>query len=234
VTLLYRFSVLVSIACTLILMTGCKSIERPCREFYHPEVDRWSPLLVGSSMRFISSEGEVVSYTLVTRTDSEPYSADGHSSQDPSRLTCIMESEHVYTLDGNSNGATIRLLFQQFDLGTAQPVEQQNLVMNVGVEEPAGSDLSLGYALDVNDPEANGRYPPHGPNQSLVSRYFPEREMGKNFYQTVIEEENLDRKYVEQRAPSMASAITRVAFAEGVGLVEFERVDGTVFSRVPE
>jgi len=30
----------------------------------------------------------------------------------------------------------------------------------------------------------------------------------------------------------MASAITRVTFAEGVGLVEFERVDGTVFSRV--
>ncbi len=215
----------------VMLLTGCHTAQRECQGFHDPKADLWSPRSIGDSMTFASPDGATVTYTYSSRTDSEPYTGYATGSQDESSIICYMESARVLTL--NNGNAGIRLRFEKNDF-LNRP--KQRLLLGVGLQEPVGTNLKLGFMLiNLDELEDNNHLAyQDGPTDSRVARYYPERQIGQTLYQNVIEVEEVDRASVEQRAPSMASAIIRVAFAEGVGLVEFERVDSTVFSRIPE
>lgn len=191
-------------------------------------MDKWSPLEEGDAMTFVSSAGIIAIYTLLHRYDFTDSNVSGRSIHG----TCRWQYSHAFSL--NDSESTLNIKFHQTERGSNKPVDQHSLEMTVEPEEPSGTFLAMGYTFNINVLTSRATDWFGRPSKKMLFRYYPERQIGQTVYQVVIEKKNEDHAFVEQQAPSIASAITRAVFAESIGLVEFERVDGTVFSRVPE
>jgi hypothetical protein len=115
-----------------------------------------------------------------------------------------------------------------------EPIEEQTLSINMKPESPVGVVLNYGFLFPVSVPDSyytDEVAPDSGDDKS--TRYLTNLEVDGVQYKRAMEMSYLDLSRVVENSDktNAMSAITRVVFAEGAGLVEFELLDGQVFSR---
>ena len=209
---------------------ACESAQRRCAAFYHPLGGDWATLdALGASARYSGSDGSEVALTLASREDNAPYTATHPSDEE--RIVCELRSTRRYELlDAAAAGAAtaLRITFLQRE-PYATPLEQQNVSIALRPESPPDEALDYGFLFDISNPEA--LYGEENSDELAVTRVLRDASVGGVERALAIEQRLLDTTTVAERAPNPSAAITRVVFARGVGLVEFERLDGIVYTR---
>ena len=218
--------------CLAVLPSGsaCDTAgSRPCAAFGLPLAERWSTLeAVGEAATFRSAGGGEASLVLASVVDSEPY-AD-YDRFGAEAVVCSMTSERLYGFDDGTTA--LRFTFRQSE-AFGEPPAEQGLFIHIVPESPSGERLAYGYSVNVRDPLEWYGVDGRGDNSTIPrsTRAIADLEIAGTRYAVAVEQRCTDATYVADRSPDAASAITRVVLADGAGLVQFERADGTVFTR---
>ena len=214
------------------MLSACEpTATRPCAAFGLPLVDQWSTVdAIDKAATFYSAEGQMVTLTLSSREDSPPYTGHNHSTTNSNEVVCNMTSTRRYLLDDGMVSWLIK--FTQREL-VGQPLEEHGLSINMKLESPAGNTLKYGIGFIIRvgggEPET---YTDAVPNaEGEVTRRLTDVVVGGVQYKHAIEQ-IINRDLVAARSTNNpASAVVRVIIAEGGGLVQFEQLDGTVYTR---
>lgn len=220
-----------AILCLAVLVAGSScstSGSRPCAGFGLPLAERWSTVdAVGGAATFRSPDGGEVSLVLTSIVDSEPYT--GYDRFGAEEVVCNMTSERHYGFDDGT--LALRFTFRQSEAFGETP-EEQGLSIGIAPESPSGERLAYGYLMRVSEPlEWYGLDVREDASISRTTRAIANLELAGTRYPAAVEQTHTDPTYVTERSPDAASAITRVVLADGGGLVQFERADGTVLTR---
>jgi len=223
------------IFCVLAL-GGCTTNTRPCPGFGTPLADKWSTALeVGDVVTYVSDAGVPVQLELREREDSEPYV--GSSRNGSSEVICGSESVRQYEFVNND----VALRFKLAQTHAEDPAQAagESFTITIRPQSPAGETLAFGYLFFLGE-AARQQYSDTfvldndtetGPS---ASRSIENLLIGSNEYQTAVEEKYADTAPVINAVadPNSLSAITRMIVAEDGGLVQFELLNGEIYSRI--
>jgi len=217
-----------------LVLSGCPrgGGKRSCAAFELPLAEKWSTLgEIGETTSFVNTAGSSVSLTLSSREDSDPYTGYSYFGAESESVVCNMQSNRRYTFDDGVTSLMIEFgQTESYD----EPIEEQTLSINMKPESPVGVVLNYGFLFPVSVPDSyytDEVAPDSGDDKS--TRYLTNLEVDGVQYKRAMEMSYLDLSRVVENSDktNAMSAITRVVFAEGAGLVEFELLDGQVFSR---
>ncbi len=213
-----------------ILLGGCPEASgtRTCAAFGHPAAAAWGQAPTGAALRFGSPAGPS-SYTVTdVRVDPERSVSVPGSSDD--EVTCTMRRQQRLVLDGGS--AAFVMTFEQIEPRRGTPIAEQTLSLKVRPDTSADALAPLvEYSFRIDQPAAATNAASSG---GSTRRYDAQRSIGSVNYQDVLEEALVDpaKVYASGRTPA-ALAWVRVVVARDAGLVQFERLDGSVHTRSP-
>lgn len=207
---------------------GCSSSEsRVCPALYHPLVAEFTPISIGESLSLSGNNGTSISYTLKSTTKNEPFekfAKSGHifGGGDRSSINCELTEEHVYQSD--ELGTTLKIEFGQFEKYGAD-IEDQNLSVDVRFSN-LDESTSNSAKFDTTNWTENRDFS----DGKLTKRYTPSRIINQ-FEYIEISEITFSDNYVEPKDTTLSDIqIQRVAMSIGFGLVEYELLDGTIYS----
>lgn len=216
--------------CAVALLTACpeSSGTRTCAAFGHPAAAAWGQARTGSVLRFGSSAG-ASSYS-VTQVRSDPERSVSAPGSTDDEVTCTNRWEQRLVLGGAS--AAFVMTFEQIEPRRGTPPSEQTLQLKVRPDSSADSQAPwVEYAFRVDQPAAAVNATS---SSGSTRRYDAQRALGGVTYQDVLEEALVDpaKVYASGRTPA-ALAWVRVVVARDAGLVQFERLDGSVHTRSP-
>ncbi len=209
-------SVLTLISMALII-AGCEtSTKRDCPAFFHPDYAMWGQQGVGETLVFTDQNGLSESFNVTEIERNAPFQTENFGSQE-SDVPCDLTVREVLVRQDLKE-----TILKEFDHGEFSDRdisdEAFHLSIHIGEEESKFSDFILNL---------NRRDSVFG-EARWVQSFYSEHEIGSILFQDVITEEIIDEQLLEN--PDQVSAI---AIASGFGLVQYTRVNGSVFSRVP-
>lgn len=221
--------------CTL-AVGGCTSTTRPCPGFGTPLADMWSTARdIGDTVNYVNDVGATVALELRFREDSEPY--EGSSSNGSDEVTCGSNSVRQYVFD--SSDAALQFTLEQTHSDDPSREAGQSFSLRIRPESPVGEEVGYYYGFFL------GLQSRQGYTQEFVldndtdtgpkaSRYIENLQIGNNIYPYAVEEKFADVTPITNLSTDLNpfSAIVRVIVAEGGGLVQFELLNGEVYSRI--
>lgn len=221
---------LILMATVPFLLVACDPAERLCGGFGHPLASDWTTVdTIGASATYASASGDSEVLVLSSREDSDPYTGVHEASEQ--HIVCRMTStRHYRLLDGEMSVSVVMRQSEPFGVS----LDEQSLFLDFRPESPLDTSIGYGFLFNVSDPgsfytEERGETPDLTYNTR--TRHLNAVSIGGISYDSAVVQTIHDTSLVAERAPNAASAITRVVFARGAGLVEFERLDGEVYKR---
>jgi len=215
-------------------LSGCLANTKACPGFGSPLANKWNTgNAVGDVITYVNTTGSTIELELTAREDSKPYEGSSDSGSDV--VNCMSSSDRQY----NFENSDVVLRIEQTQSRLDNPATEELLNLSIEPESPAINAVA-GYAyLFFLGVETRNRYEDtFDPNHSIEldprnSRFIENLEIGENTYSYAIEQkfEDLDRITNVTDANSLAT-ITRVILAEGGGLVQFELLNGEIYSRM--
>jgi len=218
-----------------------KQYNRQCPAFGSELADNWSTALnVEDTVQYISETGDTISLVLMSRNDSQPYigtyySIEPHHSGE-NKVKCHTYSTRRYAIDRGE--ADILITISQSFLAISDIEEQTSLGAQLRSEAPGSNSIDYGYNLflgenakiyyeTVLDADADPA------NSNPRERFIKGFKAGNTRYRIAVESTFKDTTTVKNSVsdPNSDIAISRIVFAEGGGLVEFEKLNGEVYSR---
>jgi len=222
------------ILCVLAL-SSCTSTSRPCPGFGTPLADKWSTGLdIGDTITYVNDTGATIALELREREDSEPYvGSSGHGSNE---VICGSSSVRRFVFENSDVALRIRLSQTQFEDPSKEAAQSFSLFIRP--ESPAGEAVAPGYdfgfflGLDARQ-RYTDEFDLDSPNEK-VSRFIENLQVGENTYPYAVENMYADLTRVTSAVANTntLAAITRTIVAEGGGLVQFELLNGEVYSRL--
>ena len=211
-------SVLLPIIVSLTVV-GCEtSTKRDCPAFFHPDYEKWAQQGVGETLVFVDQNGVTERFVVTEIERSEPFQTEDFGSQE-SNVSCDLTVREV--LVGSDSNETILKLFDHGEFSESDLADEYfslYIDFSTGAEEQRLYDFSIDL----------GARPSLIVSQVDEQINYPELEIGGVLYQDVITEEILDERFLVD-----PEQVRIVAIASGFGLVQYTRVNGSVFSRVP-
>lgn len=213
-----RTSTLITVTLCLYLV-GCEtSTKRDCPAFFHPNYEKWAQQGVGETVNFVDQNGVTESFTVTAIERSVPFQTENFGNRE-SDIPCNLSVREL--LVAQNDQETILKLFDHNEFSD-RDLAGENFFLNIDFSTSAEEQRLYDFGIDLRQ-EGN----------SVVTEideqiYYPELEIGGVLYQEVITEEILDERFLVEPAH-----VSIVAIANGVGLVQYTRVNGSVFSRVP-
>jgi len=210
-------SVLLPIVLSLIVV-GCEtSTKRDCPAFFHPDYENWAQESVGETLIFVDQYGVTETFNVTEIKRSEPFQTEDFGS-DESNVSCDLTVREVLVRRGSNE--TILKLFEHGEYSDRE-LANENFFLSIdfstGVEELRLFDFSI----DLRQRDIPGV------NEIDEQINYPELQIGELLYQDVITEEILDERFLVD-----PEQVRTVAIASGYGLVQYTRVNGSVFSLV--
>jgi len=215
----------------LLLIVGCTSSPtRQCPAFDSALADSWSTgLNEGDIINYSSETGELTTLTLMSRQDSFPFETVARF--DNAELICRTSSERQFTFTGSDSSLRIRI---EENLRENPDDSTEHLSALVSPVLPDGIEPNFGFSLFLDD-VARDFYGTEFAAEAgdVVTRIVENFEAVGTSYGFAVEQKFEDVSRVENSVadPNQDIAITRVVFAEDVGLVQFEKLNGAVFTR---
>ena len=217
------------------LLAGCISNTRPCPAFDSAFAEQWgNGIDIGDTVTYANASDESISLRLVSRDDNEAYTGISRHSVDV--VVCHMRSDRRYVFVDTDIAlyVTFRLLFAD---GTSTSGAPTSMSVSVGVEAPPTNSLKFGFSFSVKDnpepyPIEFGE-PVDTPGRPSSTRQLTNLSLNSQVYPTAIDQ-RIDRISLIPTEVDPSAAIKRAMFAQGGGLVQFELLNGDVFTRVSE
>jgi len=210
-------SVLLPIALSLIVV-GCEtSTKRDCPAFFHPDYENWAQESVGETLIFVDQNGVTETFDVFEIERSEPSETENFGSR-VSDIPCALTVREV--LVGVDLNETILKLFEHDEFSDRE-LANENFFLKIDFSTGAEEQRRYDFLINLKSRE------------SLVvdeiskGSFYPELQIGEVLYQGVITEEILDERFLVD-----PQQVRTVAIASGYGLVQYTRVNGSVFSLV--
>jgi len=183
----------------------------------------------GDIINYSSATGELTTLVLMSRQDNFPFETVARF--DGAELICRTSSERLFTFTDSDSSLRIRIEENPRE-NPDDPTE--HLAALVPPVLPNGTETNFGFSVFLDEPARDF----YGTEFSaaagdIVTRIVENFEAAGTSYGFAIEQKFEDVSRVENAVadPSQDIAITRVVFAEDAGLVQFEKLNGVVFTR---
>jgi len=219
----------ICIAAVLFISSGCflhrpQTLTRDCPGFDYPDVKKWQPLQLGSTVVFTNTDGNSFVYVLDSITDSEPYVATGSLEGEDREPLCEITSFHAFLAEDNSH--EIIMKFAQGDFDTLDP-SQDTVWLKIIVSLPGSlEELSTSTWIDLAELQAAVDF-----DETDVT-FFPSKtlENGQTYTDVIQSTGNL-----RPELPEYAQwVINEFLLARDKGLIQIARADGTVLTVIPD
>ena len=207
-----------------LLLAACENnTTRQCPAFNHPLASEWQPRGLGETYVYSDADGNASSYTVDSIVNNEPFEESGRGTERD--VTCTLTSEQV--LRSEATDEVFRFTFTQFDTANAPPAAQ-NLELDIVQEQPAGTQVSQRYFFTPSNPQIENI-----DNFVRVRTFVESLEIAGTQYTNLIDfsylvNEETEISFANLFDSDLPTVLSRVLLAEGVGLLQFERADGTV------
>jgi len=216
---------------------------RSCPGFGTPLADKWSTGQdVGDVITYFSEAGATIELELNSRIDSMPFEGSYNTGSD--EVTCGSNSVRQYIFDNNDVALQITLSQTQFEDPALEAA--QSFDLSISPESLAGEPLAVGYvytfALGL---QARQRLTEEFVEDNFsentgpeFSRFIENLQIGNNLYPYAVERMLTDPTPLSNAVNNTSpfATITRMIVAEdggnGGGLVQFELLNGEVYSRI--
>lgn len=202
-----------------LFVAGCgTSTKRDCPAFFHPSYELWAQSGVGQNLVFADQNGVTESFTVIEIERSEPFATENFGS-DESDIACNLTVRELLVA-ADSNETVLKL----FDHGefSDRDLPNENFSLNFNFSTGEEEQRRFDFSIDLRIRETMVV------NESSKETFHPELNVGGILYQDVITEEILAEQFLVN-----PEQVRIVAIASGVGLVQYTRVNGSVFSLVP-
>lgn len=212
---------------SIVALAACETkSERDCPVFNHPVASEWQPKGVGEAALFADIDGLNSSYVLASITPNEAFTETARGTERD--ITCLLTSEHRFNSE-NSDESLV-MLFSQDDV-TETPPSQHRLVLDIIQEQPEGVQISKRFELTATNVVRE--------DQSGIQRqrtYFANMEIGNRTYEDVVEivyliDEESGTNFADS-GDDNPQVLQRVVVARNAGIVQFNRVDGSMHTLV--
>jgi len=215
------------------LLTGCGGNERMCNGFYHPLAEIWTENNgLGELRTFAGSDGSQKNYVLESISRSEPrievFRGSGESS-----VGCIENEQYLYVESNSDLG--FNFYFLQDDTGANSTIENQPVSLYVDVQNPVGTpvDAFRLVQFQLNDLEQQNQLGGSDDNSPLKISYIPETTINGVVYTDLLQHEFIDNSNRFTRGEVVDDAKwVRMLLAKNVGLLQYELLNGEVFTLV--
>ena len=200
--------------------------------------DEWSTgLNVGDVVNYVSNTGATIELKLSEREDSEPYEAVSYRGE--SDISCGTTSVRRYQV--NNSDIALRIELRQSRDKDPSLAASESFFMSIRPELPAGEPVAPGYQFSFTlDEQSRQQYSnmfvldndtDTGPR---ARRSIENLTIGENTYANAVEVKYSDVTPVTSAVsdPNSLTGITRMIVAENGGLVQFELLNGDVYSRL--
>jgi len=168
-------------------------------------------------------------------TYSEPYT--GSSNTGSSEIVCGSESERRYHF--NISDVVLRMELSQTHFEDPAQASGESFSLQVVPESPAGVPVGFNYLFFLGE-QARLKYPAEydsdGDTEEAspqAGRFIENIQIGNDSYTYAIEQKFEDLTPLTNAVtdPNSLAAITRLILAEDGGLVQFELLNGDIYSR---
>ena len=229
---------LLAVFTCVFILTGCESVSRNCEGFHHPLAEVWTGNDgLGETRLFDDNAGNRKTYTLQSIDKSEPRVATSNGSD--SNLVRCFETAHYLYVQSDADIA-YSLEFLQKDIRQDQPTENQGVSLVVNTQNPVGTDTDIivrdwWQIADLDLWINTTPDPPEGTTWPATSDYFPEATIDGDVYVDLVQHTFIDNseRFTSGLVDEEAQWV-RVLVAKGVGLLQYELLDGTVYTLVSE
>ena len=211
-------SVLVLITVSM-MISGCEtSTKRDCPAFFHPDYDKWAQQSIGEMLVFTDQNGVSQAFDVASIERSAAFQTEDFGSEESDIVCDLSVDEMLFRRDTNET------ILKFFDHGerSDRDLAAENFTLNIDFSTGAREQRLYDFSIDL------------GVRPSLViseinkQTKHEELQIGDVLYQDVITDEILDERFLAE-----PDQVRSVAIANGFGLVQYTRVNGSVFSLVP-
>lgn len=212
------------------LLAGCvDSGSRLCNGFDHPTGMIWTGGDVeGSTRTYENADGSTVAYVL--RGIEESGVRENRSNESDSEVTCIETADYRY--EDDLGDVAFEMQFRQLEARADEPLQDQLVGLDLDIRNPAGTEGAPGPEFQFNlsdlDGEANNVNA-----DTVVGRYVPSLGVGGVDYTDLLEQTILDAndRYSDSGTGPLGQWV-RVLIARDTGPVQYELLDGSVFTLI--
>lgn len=195
--------------------------------------DQWSTgLNVGDVINYVSETGATAALELRSREDSEPYV--GSTNNGAEVVECGTTSFRQYVFE-NSDVA-LQISINETRLEDLADNTGQIFQLRITPQSPIGERVAPGYSFGFSLAEqARQQYTSEFVlDAGSETRFIENLQIGNNSYPYAVERKYADLTLVTNAVtnPNSLAAITRVVVAEGGGMVQFELLNGEIYSRI--
>ncbi|ASJ74848.1 hypothetical protein [Granulosicoccus antarcticus] len=216
----------------LFVLSGCESSSRNCDGFNHPLAEAWTGNDgLGETRSFVDNAGNRKTYALqsIDKTDPRVNTSNG---SDSNLVPCYETAQYQY-VQTNADIA-YSLDFLQRDIRGDQPTEDQNVTLTVNTQNPVGTNTDSNVrdwwwltSFDLNyssDSPESTTWPGNG-------SYFPEATINGNVYVDLLQHtfNNNSERFTSGLVDEEAQWV-RLVVAKDFGLVQYELLNGTVYT----
>lgn len=215
-----------------LLLAGCtNTASRLCPGFDHPGGMTWTGNATDGDVRtFADARGDGVTYELRSVERSEPRE-QGSTDRTDDEVDCRMSADYLYVSDALDTA--VELSFMQLQGEADQPFDEQLLGLQVSVQSPIGRPVIPGPGFQFSLTDLDSTFNNINAD-TVISSFSATASVGGMDYTEVLEETRLDggQRYADGEVPESGQWV-RVVLANGVGLVQYELLNGTVYTLVP-
>lgn len=218
------------------VLTGCESVSRNCEGFHHPLAEIWTGNDgLGEVRSFVDDAGNRKTYTLQSIDKTGPHVGRSNGS-DSNLVPCYETAQYQYVQ--TDADIAYELDFLQRQIRRDQPLENQSVTLVVNTQNPVGTDTDIivrdwWYLDDLEfnatlDSTENATWPGNG-------SYFSEATIDGHVYVDLLQHTFYDNseRFTSGLVDEEAQWV-RVLVAKGFGLLQYELLNGTVYTLVRE
>jgi len=206
-------------------LSGCESTaKRQCAGFGTPLTEKWyTGRNIGDVINYANDSGATIALELTVREDSEPYEGLNPKADN---VKCESNSNRQYDFENSD----VTLVFEHEHLEFDPSWNRPSLFdINLRSEPTLGNRYSFALDVQSRQEQYTDTFNP-APETSILNNNV---QIGNNQYSYAIEQKLLDlSRLIDAANADPFANIVRVIMAEGGGLVQFELLNGEVYSRI--
>ena len=218
------------------VLTGCESVSRNCEGFHHPDAEIWTGNDgLGEVHSFVDNTGDRKTYILQSIDKTGPR-VNTSSGSESNWVRCLETAQYRY-VQSNADIA-YEFDFLQRDIRADLPTEDHIVSLGVNTQNPVGENVDIisNRWWRLNDLELSTTPdPPEGTTWPSAAKYFPEATIDGNIYVDLLQQTYIDNseRFTSGLVDEEAQWV-RVLVARDFGLVQYELLNGTVYTLARE
>ncbi|WP_088919708.1 hypothetical protein [Granulosicoccus antarcticus] len=203
-----------------------------CDGFHHPLAEVWTENNgLGEVRTFTDLSGNRKSYVLqsIERTSPRENIVNG---SDPNRVSCLESAEYLYVESSSDMAFEFDIL--QRDVRADQPTEDQTVRLTFNVQNPVGTDTDMGTLIrfELDDLAFNNLLgSTDGSTNPREIEYIPQATVNNEVYADLLQHTFIDNstRFTDGVVDEQAQWV-RVLLAKDIGLLQYELLNGTVYT----